>query len=134
VRAKADAAAYAAADAAAYAKADAEADRAPDAAADSGADSARHELARRRELAERLDPADPADGHRSVIDPVVGEFLRQGFLGLVIVGFLLGWIAPKFVLDEYRKREAVKDATIDRQAALIEKLAEKAARVAPKDE
>jgi hypothetical protein len=53
---------------------------------------------------------------------IVTEFLRQGPLGLVIVAFLTGWLAPKPVIDESRKREALKDTIIERQAALIEKL------------
>jgi hypothetical protein len=68
------------------------------------------------------------------VDPttsVLSEFLRQGLLGLVIVGVLTGWLTPKWVVDEYRKREQIKDATIERQSALIERLAEKASPSVP---
>jgi len=70
------------------------------------------------------------------VDPtltIIGEFLRQGILGLVIAGLLLGWLHPKWVVDEYRKREAVKDAVIERQSIVIEKLAQRSARAAAKD-
>jgi hypothetical protein len=62
----------------------------------------------------------------SQIGTFVAEFVRQGLLGLIIAGLLLGWLVPKWVLDEYRKREAVKDATIDRLTAILERLAVKA--------
>jgi hypothetical protein len=57
---------------------------------------------------------------------IIAEFIRQGVLGIVIVGFLLGWLVPKWVVDEYRAREKVKDATIERLSAVVEKLAVKA--------
>jgi hypothetical protein len=53
---------------------------------------------------------------------IVTEFLRQGPLGLVIVAFLTGWLAPKPTIDEFKKREALKDSIIERQSELIEKL------------
>jgi hypothetical protein len=57
---------------------------------------------------------------------ILGEFVRQGVLGLIIVAFVTGLFVPKWVLDEYRKRIELKDAIIARQSALIERLAEKA--------
>lgn len=55
----------------------------------------------------------------------MSEFIRQGLLGLVIGAFILGWLSPKWVVDEYRRRETVKDEIIRRQSALIERLAAK---------
>ena len=42
------------------------------------------------------------------IGTLVAEVLKQGTLGLAIAALILGWVIPKWVLDEYRKREAVK--------------------------
>jgi hypothetical protein len=48
----------------------------------------------------------------AAIDPVIEGFLDRGVIGLVFVAVLIGWLAPKWVLDEYRKRESVKDELI----------------------
>ncbi len=61
------------------------------------------------------------------MEPLLAEFLRQGILGLVIVGLLVGWLVPKWVVDEYRIRDKVKDEIIARQSAVIERLAAKRA-------
>lgn len=64
---------------------------------------------------------------------IVTELVRQGLLGLIIAAVLTGWIVPKWVIDEYRRREQIKDATIERQSAVIERLAEKAGGQRPRD-
>lgn len=51
--------------------------------------------------------------------------LGYGVLGLVVLLLLLGILVPKWVVDEYRKREAMKDATLDRLTAALEKLADR---------
>ncbi len=48
----------------------------------------------------------------AAIDPVIEGFLDRGVIGLVFVAVLIGWLAPKWVLEEYRKRESVKDELI----------------------
>lgn len=66
------------------------------------------------------------------MDPTTGliaEFLKQGAFALVIVGLLVGWLVPKWVVDEYKLRIKLKDEIIERQSALIEKMAAKAAAV-----
>ncbi len=65
---------------------------------------------------------DPATG-------LIAEFVKQGILGLVIIALVLGWLVPKWVIDEYRVRLAVKDKIIERQSALIERLAARAGGV-----
>lgn len=59
------------------------------------------------------------------------EFLKQGALALVVAGLLLGWLVPKWVVDEYKLRLKVKDDIIERQSNLIEKMAAKAAALPP---
>lgn len=71
------------------------------------------------------------------MDPItalVAEFIKQGVLGLVIVALLIGWLVPKYIVDELRIRLALKDEIIDRQSALIEKLAAKAGGVPTRDD
>jgi hypothetical protein len=65
---------------------------------------------------------------------IVTELVRQGLLGLIIAAVLTGWIVPKWVIDEYRRREEIKDATIERQSGVIERLAEKAGGQRPRDQ
>jgi hypothetical protein len=60
------------------------------------------------------------------LDPLTSELFRNGILGLVVAALIIGWLVPKWVLDEYRKREAGYLATIERQSEVIEKLAAKA--------
>jgi hypothetical protein len=62
------------------------------------------------------------------VDAVIGELVRQGILGIVVAALILGWLVPKWVMDESRKREDLKDQIIARQSAIIERLAEKAPR------
>lgn len=57
--------------------------------------------------------------------PGVDQILGYGVLGVMFVLVMLGFLAPKWVLDEYRKREAVKDSIIERQATALERLADK---------
>lgn len=57
---------------------------------------------------------------------VISELLRQGILGIVLAALILGWLTPKWVIDEFKKREEIKDRIIERQSAVIERLAEKA--------
>lgn len=64
------------------------------------------------------------------MDPFVKELLDNGPLAIVVAGFILGWFAPKWVIDESRRREASKDAIIERQAKVIERLAGRGARIA----
>jgi hypothetical protein len=64
------------------------------------------------------------------MEPLIADLLRNGVLGLVIAALLSGWLAPKWVLDEYRRRLEAKDATIERQARVIERLASRGARLA----
>lgn len=52
-------------------------------------------------------------------------FLGYGVLGVVVLLLMLGILVPKWVIDEYRKREAVKDAVIAQQAAALERLADR---------
>ncbi len=59
------------------------------------------------------------------VDPVVDDFIERGVLGLVIVAIMLGWLAPRWILDEYRKREAVKDNIIERLTAAVEAIEER---------
>ena len=56
------------------------------------------------------------------------ELLRQGILGLIIIGFIVGWIVPKPSMDRLHKECELKDKIIERQAAVIERLAETAKR------
>lgn len=51
--------------------------------------------------------------------------LGYGVLGLVVVLLMLGVLIPKWVVDEYRKREALKDQVIERLSAAIERLADR---------
>jgi len=51
--------------------------------------------------------------------------LGYGVLGLMFLLTLLGFLVPKWVIDEYRKREVLKDATIERLTVAIERLADK---------
>jgi hypothetical protein len=60
------------------------------------------------------------------VDQVSAFLLTQGVLGVVVIGFLLGIIVPKWIIDEYRKREAVKDAIIERLTNAVERLADQA--------
>jgi hypothetical protein len=64
------------------------------------------------------------------MDPVVAEFLRQGILGVIIAGFVLGWIVPKPTMAAAEKREAVKDAIIAELQGTIARYAEAYARQA----
>jgi hypothetical protein len=63
-------------------------------------------------------------------EQLFAELLRQGFLGLVITALITGWLVPRWVVDEYRDREARKNAIIERQAKVIERLAGRNARIA----
>lgn len=56
------------------------------------------------------------------------QLFGYGVLGVMFVLMLLGWIVPKWAIDEYRKREAVKDAVIERLTSALETLADKAER------
>lgn len=56
----------------------------------------------------------------------IERLFGYGVLGLVFVLLLLGWLAPKWVRDEDKKREAVKDAIIERLTVAIERLADRA--------
>lgn len=59
------------------------------------------------------------------MDPITAEWLRYGLLGLTIAALLLGILVPKWVLDEYRTREKIKDSIIERQAQALERIADK---------
>lgn len=58
----------------------------------------------------------------------IEDLFDRGLLGLLFVLILLGFLVPKWVVDEYRKREGVKDAVIERLTAAIEILAARAER------
>lgn len=58
----------------------------------------------------------------------IEQLFGYGVLGVMFVLVLLGWIVPKWVVDEYRKRETVKDAIIERLTSAIETLADQAER------
>jgi hypothetical protein len=64
------------------------------------------------------------------MDPVVSELLRQGILGVIIAGFVLGWIVPRPAMDAAVKREAVKDAIIAELQGTISRYAEAYAKQA----
>lgn len=51
--------------------------------------------------------------------------LGYGVLGLVVLLLMLGILIPKWVVDEYRKREVLKDQVIERLSAAIERLADR---------
>lgn len=55
----------------------------------------------------------------------IEQLFGYGVLGVWMVLMLLGWLAPKWVLDEYRTREKFLNDIIERQAAAIERLADK---------
>lgn len=50
-------------------------------------------------------------------------FVGYGVLGVMFLLVLLGWLAPKWVIDEYRRREAVKDDLIKELGNAVERLA-----------
>jgi hypothetical protein len=60
------------------------------------------------------------------VEQVLQQFLGLGVSGAVVVGFLLGAIAPKWIIDEYRVRIAKKDAIIERLTSAVERLADAA--------
>lgn len=64
------------------------------------------------------------------MDPIFQELIRQGLLGLILVLIVLGWLVPKPAVDvivaRLTKESEVKDKIIERQAAVIERLAERA--------
>lgn len=113
-----------ASDAETYASADSSADRASDRAADADARARSYASSYAGRLSDR-----PSDRYViAQIDPVVSEFLDKGVLGLVIVALLVGFLVPKWVVDEYRKREAFKDGIIDRLTKAVEALEDEARR------
>lgn len=70
-----------------------------------------------------MNPANPVD------PALLEEFLRQGTLALGILALITGWLVPKYVVQELRARIKYLRKIVDRQAALIEALAAKAADV-----
>ena len=68
-------------------------------------------------------PANPTD------PAFLEELLRQGTLGIVIIALVTGFLVPKYVVQELRARIKYLRRIVDRQAALIEALAAKAAHV-----
>lgn len=59
----------------------------------------------------------------------IEQLFGYGVLGVMFVLIMVGWLTPKWVVDEYRKREAVKDAVIERQAAAMERMADRLDRI-----
>lgn len=59
------------------------------------------------------------------MEPLLQELLRQGILGLFIVAFIMGWIVAKPTVDSLRRELEIKDKIIERQSAVIERLAER---------
>lgn len=57
--------------------------------------------------------------------PAEPFLLGYGVLGVVVTLLMLGWLTPRWVVDEYRKREAVKDQIITQQAAALDRLADR---------
>lgn len=53
------------------------------------------------------------------MDPVIAEFLRQGILGVIIAGFVLGWIVPKPTVERLTRELDKKDAIIAEKDAAI---------------
>jgi hypothetical protein len=50
------------------------------------------------------------------IEELVGLFIDRGLLGILVLLLLFGWLAPKWIIDEYREREkhykeTIKDLT-----------------------
>ena len=60
------------------------------------------------------------------MDAAVREFIGLGVAGAVTVLLMLGWLIPKWVVDEYRKREATKDKIIEKLTDALQRLADKA--------
>lgn len=59
------------------------------------------------------------------MDPVFREFLGLGVTGAVVVALITGLLIPKWVIDEYRKREATKDGVIATLTESLQRLADK---------
>ena len=51
--------------------------------------------------------------------------LGYGVLGFVVLGLITGWLNPKWVADEYRKRIAIQDALISQLADHVRRLADR---------
>lgn len=58
--------------------------------------------------------------------PGVEPFLLgYGVLGAMFVLVMIGYLSPKWVVDDLRTRLAAKDAIIERQATALERLADR---------
>lgn len=63
------------------------------------------------------------DPTTAAVAGLIAEIIKQGVLGIVIAALLTGYLVPKWVRDEMKAREDVKDEIIERQAKLIERWA-----------
>lgn len=57
--------------------------------------------------------------------PGAEQLFGYGVLGVMFVLVMLGYLVPKWVVDEYRKRESFKDGINERLTVAIEKLADR---------
>jgi pilus assembly protein TadC len=58
------------------------------------------------------------------LDTLIGPLLQYGVLGMVVIAFLVGLAAPKWVLDEYRAREKLNTDLLRDMAVSLKQLAE----------
>lgn len=61
-------------------------------------------------------------------DPIQ-QILGYGVLGVTVVLLIVGILTPKWVVDEYRRREAIKDKVIESLTSSLEQMAERIERL-----
>lgn len=58
------------------------------------------------------------------VEQIISEMIDKGVTGLLVAALITGILVPKWVLDEYRKREAANAALIERLAARLDSISD----------